>query len=471
MKELVISKVNNKVLGAVLEDGRLAEIFSEDYESIAGNIYLGRIERIIKNLDGAFINIGTGRNAFLRLREVSKNYLKNVLRSENLEEGMKILVQVKKDSTKMKGPQVTTRISLAGRYVVYFPVSYAKGVSRRISKEEREKLLLFLSKVRKRGEGIVVRTAAEGVDEEYILEELEDLREEWKRILKKFRRSRKPKVLREEPSVEEMILRDRLERETERLYTNDEKLVERARQLSKVYRSSLEVKLMDVDPFEELDLYRQMEEITKRIVHLKSGGFIVIDTTEAMTVIDVNSASNTKGRSHKDLILRTNIEAAVEIAHQIRLRNIGGIIVVDFISMKDEGDKRKVIEILKKETRKDRSKVDILGFTKLELLEMTRKRTTRSVESFLLTTCPVCGGSGKVIAPSIVFSRIDSDVNRVPNAKEIRLRVHSIMSGYLNSEGVRDLERKYKKKINVSFDWCDPESYDISYILKGGKKR
>ena len=471
MKELVVSKTNNKVLGAVLEDGKLAEIFSEDYESIAGNIYLGRIEKIITNLDGAFVNIGTGKNAFLKLREVSKSYLKNVLKVEELKEGMKILVQVKKDSTKMKGPQATTRISLAGRYVVYFPISYAKGISRRISREEREKLLLFLSKVRKKGEGVVIRTAAEGVEEEYILEELENLREEWRGILKKFRRSRKPKILRKEPSVEEMILRDRLERDTKRLYTNDVNLVERARQLSKVYRSSLEVKLLDTDPFEELDLYRQMEEITKRIVHLESGGFIVIDTTEAMTVVDVNTASSTKGKSHRDLILRTNVEAAVEIARQIRLRNIGGIIVVDFISMKDEDDKKKVIEVLKKETKKDRSKVDILGFTRLELLEMTRKRTTRSVESFLLTTCPVCGGSGKVIAPSVVFSRIDSDINRVSNAKEVRLRVHSIMSGYLNSEGVRNLEKRYRKKISVSFDWCDPESYDISYILKGGKRR
>jgi len=470
LKELVVSKTNNKVLGAVLEEGKLVEIFSEDYESIAGNIYLGRIEKIIKNLDGAFVNIGTGKNAFLRLREVSKSYLKNVLKAEELKEGMKILVQVKKDSTKMKGPQVTTRISLAGRYVVYFPANYAKGVSRRIPREEREKLLLFLSKVRKKGEGIVIRTAAEGVDEEYMLEELENLREEWKRILNKFRRSRKPKVLREEPSVEEMILRDRLERETKKLYTNDKKLVERAKQLSKVYKSSLEIKVMDTDPFEELSLYKQMEEITKRIIHLRSGGFIVIDTTEAMTVIDVNTASNIRGKSHRDLILRTNLEAAVEIARQIRLRNIGGIIVVDFISMKDENDKKKVIEVLRRETKKDRSKVDILGFTRLELLEMTRKRTTRSVESFLLTTCPVCGGSGKVIAPPVVFSRIDSDINRVPDAKEVRLRVHSILSGYLNSEGVKKLEKKHRKKISVSFDWCDPESYDISYILKGGKK-
>ncbi len=303
-----------------------------------------------------------------------------------------------------------------------------------------------------------------------MLEELENLREEWKRILNKFRRSRKPKVLREEPSVEEMILRDRLERETKKLYTNDKKLVERAKQLSKVYKSSLEIKVMDTDPFEELSLYKQMEEITKRIIHLRSGGFIVIDTTEAMTVIDVNTASNIRGKSHRDLILRTNLEAAVEIARQIRLRNIGGIIVVDFISMKDENDKKKVIEVLRRETKKDRSKVDILGFTRLELLEMTRKRTTRSVESFLLTTCPVCGGSGKVIAPPVVFSRIDSDINRVPDAKEVRLRVHSILSGYLNSEGVKKLEKKHRKKISVSFDWCDPESYDISYILKGGKK-
>ncbi len=458
-------------MGAVVEDGKLVEVFSEDYESIAGNIYLGKIEKIISNLDGAFVNIGAGKNAFLRLREVTKGYLRNVLKADKLKEGMKILVQVKKDSTRMKGPQVTTRISLAGRYVVYFPVSYAKGISRRISSGEREKLLLFLSRIRKKGEGIVIRTAAEGVEEDHLEEELNGLRQEWHGILKKFRRSRKPKVLRTEPSIEGMVLRDRLEKDTKRLYTNDEELAKEARELSKVYKEPMEILVMDMDPFEKLGLYRQMEEITKRIVHLKSGGFIVIDTTEAMTVIDVNSASSTKGRSHRDLILRTNIEAAREIARQLRLRNIGGIVVIDFISMKDETDRKKVIEILKEEVRKDRSKVDILGFTRLELLEMTRKRTTRSVESFLLATCPVCGGRGKVIAPSVIFSKLELDIGKVSEAKEVRLRVHPVMSGYLNTDGIKKLERKYRRKIDVNFDWCDPESYDISYLVKGGEKK
>ena len=470
MKELVVSKSDSRVLGAVIEDGKLVEVFSEDYESIAGNIYLGRVERIIPGLDGAFVNIGTGRNAFLRLRDVSKSYLEKVVGVEELKEGMKLLVQVKKDATKMKGPQVTTKISVAGRYVVYFPVSYAKGVSRRVSKEERSKLLLLVSKLRKKGEGIVIRTAAEGVEESYIEEELEKLRKEWKDLLKRFKRSRKPKLLRKEPSVEEMLIRDRLDKGVDRVYTNDPSFAEAVRKASSVY-GGVEVKLLDGDPFQELSIYEKMEEITKRIVHLDGGAFIVIDTTEAMTVIDVNSASFTSGSTHRELVLQTNIQAAREIARQIRLRNIGGIIVVDFITMDDEEDRRKVIEVLKEETRKDRSRVDILGFTRLGLLEMTRKRTSRSIESFMTARCPVCGGSGKVIAPSIVFSKIERDVGKVPEAKAVRLRVHPVMSGYLNAEGIKKLEKKHRKKIQVEFDWCDPQSYDISFLLKGGKEK
>ena len=469
MKEIVFSKHHGGVLGAVIEDGKLVEVFSEDYESIAGNVYLGRVERVIPGLAGAFVNIGTGKNAFLRFKDISSWYKKEMLGGKEIREGMKLLVQVKKDALRSKGPQVTTKIGLAGRYVVYFPTSYAKGVSRRISKEERERLLLLLSKLRRKGEGLIIRTAAEGVDEEYIERELNELRKEWEDLLKRFKRSRKPKLLRKEPGVEDLLVRDRLEKDVSRVYTNDEEFGRRMKELSRVYGKEVEVIVLEKDPFEELGIYRKMEEITKRVVHLESGGSIVIDTTEALTVIDVNSSSYTKEETHRKLILNINIEAAKEIARQIRLRNIGGVIIVDFITMDSEEDRKKVIEVLREETRKDRARVDVLGFTRLGLLEMTRKRTSKPIEFFLTSKCPVCGGSGRVISPLVVLKRIENDISKGSEFEGVRLRVHPVMSGHLGGEKIRELEKKYGKRIDVSFDWCDPASYDISYV-KGARR-
>ncbi len=435
----------------------------EDVDSIAGNIYLGRVENIIPGLDGAFVNIGGSRNAFLRFKDLSSRYMKEILRKEALEKGDKILVQVKKDSTKIKGPQVTTRISLAGRYIVYFPMNFAKGISKRIvDRLERDRLKAISKRLRNKGEGLIIRTAAEGVSEELISEELESLRREWRDLLKRFRRSRKPKVLREEPSLEERILRERFDRMVERVVTNDLEIADIVRKHAEVYGKFVELEYVEGDVFEKMGIYDLMNELTRRTVPLESGGFIVIDTTEALTVIDVNSAGFTDSKTHRELILKTNLEAAREIARQIRLRNIGGMVIIDFITMEWEEDRKKVIEELKRELIKDRAHTEVLGFTRLGLLEMTRKRTTKPLESIILSRCPVCHGTGRIISPTVNFNRIVEEMKKV-ESKKVHLRVHPVMSGYFNSENMKKLKKQVKKDIEVEYTWCDPNSFDMKF--------
>ncbi len=309
---------------------------------------------------------------------------------------------------------------------------------------------------------MIIRTAAEGVSEDLILEDLERLRKTWEDLVKKFKRSRKPQVLLREPDVLETILRDRIDKSLDKLITNDVEIADKVRKIMEVYKKSIEIEYVDGSVFQELGIYEEIEKLSRRVVHLDSGAYIAIDRTEAMTVIDVNSASFTSSKSHSQLILETNIEAAKEIARQLRLRNIGGIIVVDFITMDREEDRKKVIEELKKALKRDRARTEILGFTRLGLLEMTRKRTSRSIDSIFLSSCPVCGGSGKVVSPSITFKKLIDEIGSI-DAKSVKIRVHQVMSGYFNSENVKKLQRKLKKKLEISYDLCDPTSFEVKF--------
>jgi len=464
LDKLVIGKSASGYMGALFEDNKVVEVFHEDFESISGNIYLGRVERVIKTLEGAFINIGTGKKAFLKLKDITPLYKKEILKGEDLKSGMKVLVQVKKDETKKKGPQVTTKISIPGRFLVYFPVSFAMGVSKKISGGERERLKKLLRKLRDKSRGIVIRTAASGIDGEIISEEYKELKKTWENLVKTYKRSRKVKLLYTTPTVVDLILRDKVNKKLSEIITNDLSVKGKAEELIKKYKfKNMTVRYEEDDIFEKYDIYSKMREITRRTVHLDSGAEIIIDRTEALTAIDVNTASSIKGHDQENLILKTNIEAAKEIARQLRLRNIGGIIIIDFIKMKSNESREKVVKALKEELRKDSAKTEIFGFTSLGLLEMTRKRTSKPVEDYFLSVCPICRGTGFVLSPRIIFSHLDKEVDKVEGVKKIKITVHQSMSGYITSKIIRTWKRRAKAKIEVDFSWYDPNSYDIKY--------
>jgi len=456
---------------AVLNDGELEEIFLDEIETITGKIYLGRVEKIVPGLEAAFVKIGKGRNAFLKLSEINKSYRETVLKGQEVTEGTKILVQVKKDASGRKGPQVTAQIGIADRFVVLFPFKKVIGVSRKIeSKSERRRLRrLAVDLGKKHSAGVIMRTAAEGVEEEEIVKNFQEALKKWNEVLQKFKRSRKPKLLYEEDPVEQ-IVKEKVNSKIDRLVYNERSILSTLEKYARTLPKKPELVYTEGDLFEKYFIYDRLKQLLSRTVALKSGGNIVIDRTEALTVIDVNSESYTDAENQEELALRTNLEAIEEIVRQLILRNIGGIVVVDFIKQRDPKNYEKILERFREVAKRDGTRIEVFGFTNLGLLEMTRKRTTRPLGAFLFTKCPVCGGTGRVISQKVLLKRIREDLKKLGEFDEVILKLHPNMSGYFKKEDVKRLQREFKVKISLDYSWNDPNSYELSAKTKKGGK-
>ena len=463
---LIINVHENFVSGAILEDGELQEVFDEENETIAGNLYVGVIQKIIPALNAAFVDIGEGKNGFLRISDVGKSYVQQVLSGKQPAEGSKLLVQVKHDAVGQKGPQLTCKLSLPGRYVVYFPMSRVRGVSKKIVEQrERERLRSLFSKLEK-NEGLVIRTASEGMPMEIIEEELQSLRQEWQQILSSFKRSRRVKLLRREPTAIDYVLRERLNKNVDEVYVNEEKAYELVKQEVKKISKSIVVHFVEGDLFERFSIYQQLNLLQRRTIDLPSGGYLALDTTEAMTVFDVNSASFTGGKNHAELAFRINMEAAKEIARQLRLRNIGGIVVVDFIGMPNKEYYDRLFKKIRESFEKDPAHVELLGFTRLGLFEMTRKRRTPSSEQLLFSPCPICKGSGRVLSATIVLKRLSNALKEIDLSQygSVKINLHQRFSGYM--EKIKALVLAHREKVRVSFTHPDPNEFEITLSKK-----
>lgn len=463
---LIINVHENFVSGAILEDGELQEVFDEENETIAGNLYVGVIQKIIPALNAAFVDIGEGKNGFLRISDVGKSYVQQVLSGKQPAEGSKLLVQVKHDAVGQKGPQLTCKLSLPGRYVVYFPMSRVRGVSKKIVEQrERERLRSLFSKLEK-NEGLVIRTASEGMPMEIIEEELQSLKQEWQQILSSFKRSRRVKLLRREPTAIDYVLRERLNKNVDEVYVNEEKAYELVKQEVKKISKSIVVHFVEGDLFERFSIYQQLNLLQRRTIDLPSGGYLALDTTEAMTVFDVNSASFTGGKNHAELAFRINMEAAKEIARQLRLRNIGGIVVVDFIGMPNKEYYDRLFKKIRESFEKDPAHVELLGFTRLGLFEMTRKRRTPSSEQLLFSPCPICKGSGRVLSATIVLKRLSNALKEIDLSQygSVKINLHQRFSGYM--EKIKALVPAHREKVRVSFTHPDPNEFEITLSKK-----
>ena len=463
---LIINVHENFVSGAILEDGELQEVFDEENETIAGNLYVGVIQKIIPALNAAFVDIGEGKNGFLRISDVGKSYVQQVLSGKQPAESSKLLVQVKHDAVGQKGPQLTCKLSLPGRYVVYFPMSRVRGVSKKIVEQrERERLRSLFSKLEK-NEGLVIRTASEGMPMEIIEEELQSLRQEWQQILSSFKRSRRVKLLRREPTAIDYVLRERLNKNVDEVYVNEEKAYELVKQEVKKISKSIVVHFVEGDLFERFSIYQQLNLLQRRTIDLPSGGYLALDTTEAMTVFDVNSASFTGGKNHAELAFRINMEAAKEIARQLRLRNIGGIVVVDFIGMPNKEYYDRLFKKIRESFEKDPAHVELLGFTRLGLFEMTRKRRTPSSEQLLFSPCPICKGSGRVLSATIVLKRLSNALKEIDLSQygSVKINLHQRFSGYM--EKIKALVPAHREKVRVNFTHPDPNEFEITLSKK-----
>ena len=388
MTEIIIQRQKDKSIIALIENGKLVEFYednSNENNRKEGNIYIGIVKDIVKGMQAAFVDIGSDKNSFIHLKDVmkkideTKETLDNNLDiTEILQPNMKILVQVKKDSTDQKGARVSTHINLPGKYIALMPNTDIITISQKIeSKEEQKRLIKLVKENLSEGNGAVIRTSAEGKGEE-IIQDIKKVEEKWENIIKTSvdPELHEPKLLYESESLIEKMLLDLADEKIDKIIVNTQKdlnKLENYKKENQEYKNT-EIELdKSKNIFEKYNLEKQIEKMQNRKIWLKCGGFITIDKTEALTAIDVNTGKYTGTKNLEQTIYKVNEEATIEIAKQLRLRDIGGIVIVDYIDMKDEKNREKIENLLKEEVKKDRSKVQIEGFTKLDLMELTRK--------------------------------------------------------------------------------------------------
>ncbi|MBV8371031.1 MAG: Rne/Rng family ribonuclease [Candidatus Eremiobacteraeota bacterium] len=403
---------------AILEDGRLAEIYVEREERVIGSIYKGKVVNVLPGMGASFVDIGLGRNAFLYVDDINKTPLNigdvevtagrsGYTITEKVSRGDDVLVQIVKEPRGLKGARVSTNISLPGRYLILMPTGKFSGVSRKIeSADERNRLKTIMKAIRPDGMATVVRTAADGVSSAELIADLGVLIRMWHGILEQYKRIEAPALLHKDMNLVYKTARDFITPEVGSVWIDDETEAENVKDFMRLLGPQYVDRIKYYEGgkrlFADFKIDDEIARLMKPTVKLPSGGSIVIESTEALTVVDVNSGKFTGGKNLDDTIVRTNVEAATEIARQVRLRDIGGIIVCDFIDMSSEGDRNRVISALQDGLRKDRTRSTIQSFSPLGLLEFTRKRVGKDLGQQLRGKCPTCEGLGSVMSPESV---------------------------------------------------------------------
>lgn len=387
MTELYIQTINNKKEIALVENGKLIEYYEEEdsIERKEGNIYIGIVKDIIKGMQSAFVDIGTEKNSFIHLKDIlpkvdekKQKYDESIDISQVAKQGQKLLVQVKKDSNEKKGARVSTHINLPSKYIVFMPNTDIVTVSQKIEDEkEQQRLIKLVKENLSKGNGAIIRTSAEGKEKE-IIEDIKNIENKWNKITQTSinPNQNNPQLLYKSEDIVEKILIDLTDKVINEIIVNNKKEYKRMEELKKENKEYANIKIAIQEGenlFEKINIEKQIEKSQNRKVWLKCGGFITIDKTEALTAIDVNSGKYVGTKDLAKTIFTVNKEATVEIAKQVRLRDIGGIIIIDYIDMENKDDKEKILKELEENLKKDRSKTQVIGFTPLDLLEMTRK--------------------------------------------------------------------------------------------------
>ncbi len=391
MLELIINKEPDKKSIMLVENGILVEKHEEhqNHQRLEGNIYCGVVQNVLSGMQSAFIDIGDKRNTFIRQKDIlpkeneavetKKDNTNNVNIKDLVKIGAKILVQVKRDGTESKGARVSTHINLPGRFSVFMPNSDFITISQKIEDEkERDRLKNIAKKILPEGTGAIIRTSGEGLDEEIIKDDLETLIKKWRTIKKEYENHKLsgPKLIYDNKALLRRTLIDVVDQNLNKVIVNDKKTYKDVNDILKNMNMDQNIQLEfkeNADLLEMYELKEQLEKINNRKIWLKCGGFITIDRTEALTAIDVNTGKYTGSKNLEQTVLKVNKEATIEIAKQLRLRDIGGIIIVDYIDMDSEEGRNEILKLMLEKLKKDRTKSQVLGFTKLNLLEMTRK--------------------------------------------------------------------------------------------------
>jgi ribonuclease G len=493
--ELIINVRSLETRVALLEDRMLVELYIERTKDrgIVGNIYKGKVVKVLPGMQAAFVDIGLEKAAFLYVTDVyggmedyeemgfqgeeMATYFNSSSQIEDLlSEGQEVLVQVSKEPIGTKGTRITSYISLPGRYLVFMPTFDHIGVSRRIKDEkERKRLREIIQTLRPPSSGFIVRTASEGAESDEIRNDMDFLLHLWDNIQKKKESSNAPSLIHSDLTMVLRVIRDILSPQVNRIVIDSRDEYENIISFINTYmpKQKYEITLYEKPEsiFDTYGIEMEIDKILGRKIWLKSGGYIVIDMSEALVAIDVNTGRFVGKRNLADTILKTNLEAAKEIAYQLRLRNIGGIIIIDFIDMEREGDREKVYQALEEAIKKDRQKTTIFKISELGLVEMTRKRTRESISRILGESCSYCEGAGLIKSKTTVCYDIFREIERTSTAlggQNIMVEVNPEVAGLLYEEeraGVEELERKLKKKISIKGKpGFHQEQFDITEI-------
>ncbi|HEV2357954.1 MAG TPA: Rne/Rng family ribonuclease [bacterium] len=433
MARVIIANVEPfEVRVAVLEDGAVVGVLIEREEPLAGNVYKGRVASVLPGMEAAFVDVGLDRNAFLHLSDIRSRRIapfgdaeevedqigRGSVIAERLRVGQEILVQVTKEPRGSKGARATTYVALPGHYLVLTPTVPGIGVSRKIDDEqERRRLRAIAERLRPEAMGLIVRTAAEGMAESELADDVRFLLQLWGSVAERARDARAPALLYQDLGLIRRVVRDLFTGEVERFLVDSRDEWQRVRDLVGAFAPELadrvELHEEPVPIFEAHQVEREIERALHRKVWLRSGGYVVFDRTEAATVIDVNTGKYVGKTDLATTIVKTNVEAAREIARQIRLRDIGGMILIDFIDMESVQHRRAVLDALADAVRADRTKIHIIDLTGLGLVEMTRKRVYQDLEELMRIPCPYCEGRGRVLSPRSVAVRVRRELRRL----------------------------------------------------------
>ncbi|GAB2796261.1 ribonuclease G [Halomonas shantousis] len=481
--EVLINLTPMETRVAVVENGVLQEAFIERSwrRGIVGNIYKGKVVRVLPGMQAAFVDIGLERAAFIHVHEVLPPNTppdEHVSINHLLHEGQSLIVQVTKDPIGTKGARLTTHLSVPSRYLVYMPDSPHTGVSQRIEDErERERLRALVEEchAEQDGEvpgGFIIRTAAEGAGKEELCADMHFLLRLWRKVSERKITAPVPSPIYDDLPLFIRTLRDVMRDEIEKVRIDSRENFVRLKEFASEFMPGIEERI-EYYPGERpiFDLYSVEDEIQKalgRKVQLKSGGYLVIDQTEAMTTIDVNTGGYVGHRNLEETIFKTNLEAATAIARQLRLRNLGGIIIIDFIDMEEPEHQRQVLRVLEKSLERDHAKNKLTGVTELGLVQLTRKRTRESLEQTLCEPCPTCHGRGSLKTPETVCYEIFREIMREERAYSpdtyMVLASQPIVDRLLDEESaaVADLEAFIGKTIRFQVEGrYSQEQYDI----------
>jgi ribonuclease G len=500
-KELIINAAPQGVEIALLEDKKLVELHHEkaDASFAVGDLYLGKVKKLIPGLNAAFVDVGFEKDAFLHYTDLSP-YARSLLKftqmaiNDNSEKGFdfgkfqvepeivktgkinevlsgkpNILVQILKEPIAAKGPRLSCEISLPGRFVVITPFNDIVAVSRKIhSADERKRLQKIVEAIKPKNFGVIVRTAAEGKNTAELHEDLQELTETWKTIQKNLRNAVAPAKILSEQTKTTSMLRDLLNEDFNKIVVNDRNIYNDTRnyiqriapekaEIVSYYHNGLPI-------FDQFGITKQVKAAFGKTVNLPSGAYLIIEHTEALHVIDVNSGYKSVGNNQEQNALETNLEAAAEISRQLRLRDLGGIIVCDFIDMKLPENKRKLLESMEEFMKTDRAKHAVLPISKFGLMQITRQRMKPEVNINTQEVCPSCAGTGKISSTLLLEDEIEKNLTYLINHqhKDLTLVVHPIMYAYLTKGWFTSKKWKWQRKLGRKFKIKENSNYHLT---------